>query len=86
MSLRKELPPWTLVVGVTGRDILAQERVEFLEHDITDIAQQCSVRLESAIPGATGGQVAEAVLNPSKEPYWKLRSKGGCQDIFFSPH
>jgi FAD/FMN-containing dehydrogenase len=23
------------------------------------------------------------VLNPSKEPYWKLRDKGGCQDIFF---
>ncbi len=83
MSLRKKLPPWTLVLGVTGRDIMAQERVEFLEKDITDIAQQCNVRLESAIPGATAGQVAEAVLNPSKEPYWKLRSKGGCQDIFF---
>ena len=41
------------------------------------------MRLESAIPGASDGQVAEAVLNPSKEPYWKLRNKGGCQDIFF---
>jgi len=41
------------------------------------------VRLESAIPGASDGQVGEAVLNPSKEPYWKLVNKGGCQDIFF---
>ncbi|MCP4714454.1 MAG: FAD-binding oxidoreductase [Deltaproteobacteria bacterium] len=83
MALRKELPPWTLVLGLTGRDILAQERVEFLEKDITDIAQQLKVSLESVIPGATGEQVAGAVLNPSREPYWKLRSKGGCQDIFF---
>ncbi len=83
MGLRKELPPWILVLGLTGRDVLAQERVEFLENDIRDIAQQFGVRLESAVPGATGEQVAEAVLNPSKEPYWKLRNKGGCQDIFF---
>ena len=82
-SLEKELPPWTLVLGLTGRDILAEERVEFLEKDIADIAQQFNLRLESEIPGATGEQVGEAVLNPAKEPYWKLQSKGGCQDIFF---
>ncbi len=82
-SLKKELPSWTLVLGLTGRDILAEERVEFLEKDIVDIAQQFNLHLESEIPGATGEQVGEAVLNPSKEPYWKLRSKGGCQDIFF---
>ena len=82
-TLEKELPPWTLVIGLTGRDILAEERVEFLEKDITDMAQQFNVRLESAIPGATGDQVGEAVLNSSTEPCWKLRSKGGCQDIFF---
>ncbi len=82
-SLKKELPPWTLVLGLTGRDILAEERVEFLEKDIADIAQQFNLSLESEIPGATGEQVGEAVLNPAKEPYWKLQSKGGCQDIFF---
>jgi FAD/FMN-containing dehydrogenase len=83
MGLKKELPPWIIVLGLTGRDVLAQEKVEFLENDIRDIAQQFGVRLESAVPGATGVQVAEAVLNPSREPYWKLRNKGGCQDIFF---
>ncbi len=82
-GLKNELPPWVLVLSVTGRDILPEERVAFLEKDITDIARQCSVCLESAVPGATGEQVAGAVLNPSKEPYWKLRSRGGCQDIFF---
>jgi len=82
-SLEKELPPWTLVFGVTGRDILAEERVEFLEKDIIDIAQQFNLSLESSIPGGTAEQVSEIILNSSKEPYWKLCSKGGCQDIFF---
>ena len=82
-ALKKDLPAWTLVLGLTGRDILAEERVEFLEKDITDIAQQFNVQLETAIPGTTGDQVGKAVLNPSEELPWKLRSKGGCQDIFF---
>jgi len=83
MGLREELPPWILIFRLAGRDIMPEERVEFLEKDICDIAQQFGVRLESAIPGARDGQVEEAVLNPSKEPYWKLCYKGGCQDIFF---
>ena len=83
MGLREDLPPWTLILGLAGRGILPEEKVAFLEKDIGEIAQQCGVRLEAAIPGATGEQAAEALLNPSKEPYWKLRCKGGCQDIFF---
>jgi FAD/FMN-containing dehydrogenase len=83
IALRKELPPWTLILGLTGRDIMPEERVAFLERDIGDIARQFGVRLESTIPGARDEQVQEAVLNPSKEPYWKLCCKGGCQDIFF---
>ena len=82
-ALEKELPPWTLVLGLTGRDILAEERVAFLEKDITDIARQFNVQLESSIPGATAEQAGESVLNPSADTCWKLRSKGGCQDIFF---
>ena len=66
-----------------GRDILPEEKVEFLEKDITDIAQQFGLRLVSSVPGASNGEIQEAILNPSKEPYWKLRYKGGCQDIFF---
>jgi hypothetical protein len=82
-GLRKKLPPWVLIFGLAGRDIMPEEKVKFLEKDIGDIAQQFGVRLESAIPGARDDQVGEAVLNPSKEPYWKLRYKGGCHDIFF---
>jgi FAD/FMN-containing dehydrogenase len=82
-SKQKELPPWILILGLAGRYILPEEKVAFMEQDIGEIARQCGVRPESAIPGAGAEQVGETVLNPSKEPYWKLRRKGGCQDIFF---
>ncbi|GAI30218.1 unnamed protein product, partial [marine sediment metagenome] len=82
-ALRDELPLWVLILSVSGRDMLPEEKLEFLEKDITDIAQQFGLRLMSSVPGASSGQVLEAILSPSKEPYWKLGYKGGCQDIFF---
>jgi FAD/FMN-containing dehydrogenase len=82
-ALQEEFPPWVLIVGVAGREVLPEERVEFQRRDISDIAQQFGLQLLPAIPGAETGEVLEAFLNPSKDPYWKLGSRGGCQDIFF---
>jgi FAD/FMN-containing dehydrogenase len=81
--LREELPPWVLILGVAGRDWLPEDRVEFQVNDISDIAQQFGLRLSPALPGAREGQVLAALVNPATEPYWKLRYKGGGQDVFF---
>jgi hypothetical protein len=82
-ALREELPPWVIIIGAAGRDILPEERVEVQEKDIRDITQQFGLHLVSSIPGARSGQILDTLLNPSREPYWKLDYKGGCQDIFF---
>ena len=82
-ALKGKLPPWAVIVGVAGRDVLPEERVEFQQEDISDIAQQFGLQLLPAIPGAGAGEILETLLNPSKEPYWKLAHQGGCQDIFF---
>jgi len=81
--LRGELPPWVLVVGIAGREWLPKERVEFQEKDIMDIAQQFGLQLSSVILGVNGVELLEVMVSPSKEPYWKICSKGGYQDIFF---
>ena len=78
-----KLPPWVVLVGIAGRNILPRERVEFQEKDITDIARQFGLQLLPEIPGAKSSEVLEAILHPSREPYWKLDYKVGCQDIFF---
>ena len=33
--------------------------------------------------GVSANEILKAVQQPSAEPYWKLRYKGACQDIFF---
>jgi FAD/FMN-containing dehydrogenase len=82
-SLKDTLPTWTVVVGIAGGHILARERVAAQEDDIRDIAQQFGLKMVPAIPGCRGGDLLELILEPSAEPYWRLRYKGGSQEVFF---
>jgi len=82
-SLRDTLPPWIVIVGITGGHILPRERVEAQENDIRDIVQQFALKMVPAIPGCRGGELLELLLKPCTEPYWKLRHKGGSQEVFF---
>jgi FAD/FMN-containing dehydrogenase len=83
VSLRDTLPSWTVVVGITGGHILPREKVQAQENDIRDIAQQFGLRMMPAIQSCRGGELLELLLKPSTEPYWKLRYKGGLQEVFF---
>jgi hypothetical protein len=82
-ALMGELPPWVMLVGIAGRKILPRERIEYQEKDIRDIARRFGLQLLPAIPWASSEEVLKAILNPSREPYWKLVYKGGSQEIFF---
>jgi len=82
-SLKNTLPPWTVIVGITGGHILPRERGKAQEDDIRDIAQQSGLKMVPAIPGCRGSELLELLLEPSTEPYWKLRYKGGSQEVFF---
>jgi hypothetical protein len=82
-ALKAQLPPWAVMVGIAGRDELPAERVEFQEKDIAEIARQFGLELMADVPGANGARVLKLITGPSREPYWKLGYKGGCQDIFF---
>lgn len=83
VPLRDTLPPWIVVVGITGGEILSQERVQAQEEDIGEIAQQFGLTMVPAVPGCRGGELLALILHPSPEPYWKLRYKGGAQELFF---
>lgn len=82
-AVKNRLPPWVVIMGTAGRDLFPEEKVDFQEKDTRDIVQQAGLRLLPAVSGITGGQMMSALLNPSREPYWKLTYKGACQDIFF---
>jgi FAD/FMN-containing dehydrogenase len=80
---REKLPSWMVVIGVTGGSVLPEERAAFQEKDIREMAQQLGLELLPAVSGAREGEVLDALLQPSGEPFWKLNYKGSCQDIFF---
>jgi FAD/FMN-containing dehydrogenase len=82
-SLAEQLPPWVLLVGIAGRERLPEARVAYQEKDLSEMAQQHGLQLLPALPAASGDEVLKIILNPSREPYWKLTYKGDYQDIFF---
>jgi hypothetical protein len=82
-SLKNVLPAWTVIVGITGGQILAGEKIIAQENDIQDTARQFELKLMSEIRGCHSAELLEILLKPSREPYWKLRYKGGSQEIFF---
>jgi hypothetical protein len=82
-ALKNKLPPWVIVMGIAGRDLFPEEKVDFQEKDARDIVQQFGLELLPAVSGITGGQVLSVILNPSNVTCWKLTYKGACQDIFF---
>jgi len=82
-ALTDKLPPWVVLVGIAGRSILPRERVDYQEKDITDFAQRFGLKMVTEVDGTKNGEVFKTVLNPSREPYWKLACKSGYQDILF---
>jgi FAD/FMN-containing dehydrogenases len=82
-KLKEKLPLWVMIVGLAGRALFPEEKLAVQEKDLTDLVQQFGLELLSGIPGTTNKEVLNTILNPSTEPYWKLKYKGGCEDIFF---
>lgn len=82
-ALKNELPAWIVIVGISGGQILAEEKVAAQEADIREIAQQHGLSMAPVLQGLHGDEMLNTILRPSPEPYWKLRYKGGSQEIFF---
>jgi len=82
-DLKNILPPWVLFTSFEGYGILPAEKVEYEEADFRAMAQACRLKPEAIIPGTSAEDVSRLLSQPSPEPYWKMRFKGGFQDIFF---
>jgi FAD/FMN-containing dehydrogenase len=82
-SLRDALPTWTLFYNVAGYEFFPEERVSSYLKDITSITQRLGIESVKAAGGVSANEILKAVQQPSSEPYWKLRYKGACEDVFF---
>ena len=83
LELKDALPQWVLLFAIAGYDYLPEERVAYQTRDMEDLARRLGVEPAKSIGGISAARLLKEVQRPSEEPYWKLRAKGACEDIFF---
>ncbi|MFB0564016.1 MAG: FAD-binding oxidoreductase [Candidatus Lokiarchaeia archaeon] len=81
-KLSRDLPPWILILKISGFDKFPEEKVDYQEKDAEEIAQQLGLELKSSISGISNKDMLK-LLDSTPSKYWKFRYKGGCQEIFF---
>jgi len=81
-TMRSELLPWTLLIGLAGRGTLGQDKITFLEAELAEIAEAQGVELLNEIGKISNSDVINLFDGYTNNP-WRLRYLGGCQDIFF---
>ena len=82
-TLKDTLPAWTVFYTVAGYEYFPEERVSSHIQDIAAITQRLGVEAVKAAGGVSANEILKAVQHSSVEPYWKLRPKGACQDVFY---
>lgn len=83
-SLRESLPAWVLVVSFEGNGELPEDKVAWQEGDFREMALRAGqLGPVTTLSGLNTEELSAVLSKPSEEPYWKLRYKGGCGEIFF---
>jgi len=84
LSTNKMYSPWTLVLGVSGHGMMADEELEYRVSDICDIAAKTGVDLQENFETIRSSDI-EGILNRvSRAPYWKLEVAGNCFEVMFA--
>ncbi len=81
--IKNSLPPWLLFYNLAGYNYYPEQRVSVHTEDVKGLAQRCGVEPARSAGKVSAFDLLKACQLPAAEPYWKLRVKGACQDIFF---
>ena len=88
-ELRATLPPWTLILVMSGMARRPEEKLQYEQNMLDNIVKNefSEVKLAQSLPGFPGmGKKLLARLRqpwPKNTPYWRTRCLGGCQSLFF---
>jgi FAD/FMN-containing dehydrogenase len=88
-KLRATLPPWTLIIVVSGLLRRPDEKIAYETKLLKEIVRNefRKLALDEALPGfpGLGGKVLSLLRNPwpADVPYWKNRWQGASQSLFF---
>jgi hypothetical protein len=82
-TLKKTLPPWVLFISFEGYGVLPEDKMIYEETDFRSMAKSFSLKPVSEIPGIEATDFSHRLSQPSTDPYWKTRFKGGVEELFF---
>lgn len=88
-KLRSILPPWTLILVVSGLLRRPEEKIAYEENLLNQIIKNefRKISLTESLPGVPGiGRKLLSMLRnpwPAEKTYWKNLWKGGSQSLFF---
>jgi FAD/FMN-containing dehydrogenase len=88
-KLRAILPPWTLILVISGLQRRPEEKIQYEERALDEILRKefPEVHLAEDLAGvpSVGRKLLPMLRSPWPEniTYWKQRYKGGCQSLFF---
>lgn len=81
-KLTAVLPAWLLVLNLTGHEYLPDERIKYQEDDTRSFVFALGLEMVESLHGVSCKALMKEMEQP-REDYYKLRFKGGCQDLFF---
>jgi hypothetical protein len=87
--LRATLPPWTLIIVVSGLVRRPDEKIAYEVKLLKEVIRNefRKLALDEALPGfpGLGGKILSLLRNPwpADVPYWKNRWQGASQSLFF---
>jgi FAD/FMN-containing dehydrogenase len=82
-SVEDSLPPWVLFFSICGYKYFPEEELNYRTEAVVKIAKELKMEPLKALGRASAFELLKMLHKPSEEPYWKLRDKGSCYDIFF---
>ncbi|HSW40477.1 MAG TPA: FAD-binding oxidoreductase [Acidobacteriota bacterium] len=88
-KLRATLPPWTLVIVISGLVRRPEEKIAYEVQALKEIVKNefRKLAVDEALPGfpGLGGLMLSHLRNPwpADMPYWKNRWQGASQSLFF---
>jgi hypothetical protein len=88
-KLRALLPPWTLILVISGMQRRPEEKIKYEEGMLYKVAKNefPEIPLADSLPGLPGlGKKFLPLLRrpwPKEVTYWKNRYKGACHSLFF---
>lgn len=74
---------FVVILSAAGYKYYPEERLEYQTNALKKIAQSSGVVMKKDAPGTNSRKIKELLENPSPEPYWKTRFKGGFLELFF---